>query len=186
MLRRHVATNITTCDRGFYKVVGNFQTLPLHDKKAQHYLCSIITYWWPFRSRFGESEERSKKNKEKKSGLALLIATFMHLRKPYQILIVPLTVWSGMEQGFFFSDFTAVRSERNIKMSHFIIRYLLNSYMLFSIWLYRVMLLAPLAFTMSAGSSSPMVSLMQSAPSGRKHIISSRKTSTVVTHKLEI
>jgi len=58
-------------------------------------------------TRFGESEERSKKNKEKKSGLALLIATFMHLRKPYQILIVPLTVWSGMEQGFFFSDFTA-------------------------------------------------------------------------------
>jgi hypothetical protein len=28
--------------------------------------------------------------------------------KGYQILIIPLTFWSGVEQGFFGADFTAV------------------------------------------------------------------------------
>ena len=56
--------------------------------------------------RFGESEER--RNKDKKSGFELVVATFLHLKKPYQLLILPLTIWSGMEQGFFFSDYTAV------------------------------------------------------------------------------
>jgi len=56
-------------------------------------------------SRFGESQEREKK--EKLSGFQLLIATFRHMLKPYQLLILPLTIWSGAEQGFFFSDFTA-------------------------------------------------------------------------------
>jgi len=56
-------------------------------------------------SRFGESAEREKK--EKLSGVRLLIATSKHMIKPYQILIMPLTLWSGVEQGFFFSDYTA-------------------------------------------------------------------------------
>ena len=42
------------------------------------------------------------------SGMELLAATFKHLRKEYQILIIPLTFWSGVEQGFFGADFTAV------------------------------------------------------------------------------
>ena len=35
------------------------------------------------------------------------MATFKHMTKPYQLLIIPLTIWSGLEQGFFLSDFTA-------------------------------------------------------------------------------
>ncbi len=42
------------------------------------------------------------------SGMKLLVATFKHLKKPYQLLIIPLTFWSGIEQGFFGADFTAV------------------------------------------------------------------------------
>ncbi len=43
------------------------------------------------------------------SGLQLLVATFKHwIFKPYQWLIIPLTFWSGIEQGFFGADFTAV------------------------------------------------------------------------------
>ena len=29
------------------------------------------------------------------------------MTKPYQMLIIPLTIWSGLEQGFFLSDYTA-------------------------------------------------------------------------------
>lgn len=30
------------------------------------------------------------------------------MKNPYQLLIIPLTFWSGMEQGFFGADYTAV------------------------------------------------------------------------------
>ncbi|XP_069973711.1 UNC93-like protein isoform X2 [Penaeus vannamei] len=42
-----------------------------------------------------------------KSGLALLVATFNHMRHPYQLLIIPLTIWSGVEQAFIGADYTA-------------------------------------------------------------------------------
>ena len=29
-------------------------------------------------------------------------------RRGYQLMIIPLTFWSGVEQGFFGADFTAV------------------------------------------------------------------------------
>ena len=57
-------------------------------------------------SRFGEDER--KEGKEKLSGKQLLVATFRHMKKKNQILIIPLTFWSGIEQGFFGADFTAV------------------------------------------------------------------------------
>ncbi len=46
--------------------------------------------------------------KEALTGVQLLIATFRHLRNPFQLLLIPLTMWSGFEQGFFGADFTAV------------------------------------------------------------------------------
>ena len=57
--------------------------------------------------RFGEDER--KEGKEKLTGTQLLVATFRHMKKKNQILIIPLTFWSGVEQGFFGADFTAVR-----------------------------------------------------------------------------
>jgi len=56
-------------------------------------------------SKYGEAAREEKK--EKRSGKQLLVATFKHMEKPYQMLIVPLTFWSGVEQGFFGADFTA-------------------------------------------------------------------------------
>ena len=57
-------------------------------------------------SRFVENEG---KEVGKKSGGQLLISTFNHMKKKEQLLIIPITFWSGIEQGFFNADFTAVR-----------------------------------------------------------------------------
>ena len=57
-------------------------------------------------SRFGENERKEKK--EKKTGFKLLIATFRHMLKKKQLLIIPITFWSGIVQGIFSADFTAV------------------------------------------------------------------------------
>jgi hypothetical protein len=59
-------------------------------------------------SRFGVTDE--KKDKAKLTGLQLLVATFRQMKKKEQLLIIPLTFWSGIEQGFFGADFTAVRA----------------------------------------------------------------------------
>jgi len=40
-------------------------------------------------------------------GCGLLVATFGHMRHPYQLLLIPLTMWSGLEQGYIGADFTA-------------------------------------------------------------------------------
>jgi predicted MFS family arabinose efflux permease len=37
----------------------------------------------------------------------LIMATAKQMTNPYQILLIPLTIWSGMEQGFWGADFTA-------------------------------------------------------------------------------
>ncbi|KAG7155753.1 UNC93-like protein [Homarus americanus] len=44
---------------------------------------------------------------EGKTGLQLLVASFNHMRHPYQLLIIPLTIWSGVEQAFLGADYTA-------------------------------------------------------------------------------
>ena len=57
-------------------------------------------------TRFGITDE--KKKKEKLSGLELLVATFKQMIRKEQLLIIPITFWSGIEQGFFDAEFTAV------------------------------------------------------------------------------
>ncbi|KAK7081147.1 Ion channel regulatory protein UNC-93 [Halocaridina rubra] len=56
-------------------------------------------------TRYGEEERQGSSTG--KSGWDLLVATFNHMRHPYQILIIPLTVWSGVEQAFIQADYTA-------------------------------------------------------------------------------
>ncbi len=51
-------------------------------------------------------------NDEGMSGVSLLIATFKHMLNPLQLLIIPLTMWSGFEQAFFSADFTAVNQNQ--------------------------------------------------------------------------
>lgn len=50
--------------------------------------------------------ENSKE--EKKSPINLLINTLRHLKNKKQLLIIPLTMWSGFEQAFISADFTRV------------------------------------------------------------------------------
>ncbi|KAK4316099.1 hypothetical protein Pmani_012743 [Petrolisthes manimaculis] len=56
-------------------------------------------------TRFGEDERTGSSTG--KSGCELLVATFSHMRHPYQLLVIPLTMWSGVEQAFLGADFTA-------------------------------------------------------------------------------
>lgn len=45
---------------------------------------------------------------QEKSVTELTLATFSHMRHPYQLLLLPFTIYSGLEQQFLSSDFTAV------------------------------------------------------------------------------
>ncbi|CAL4147769.1 unnamed protein product, partial [Meganyctiphanes norvegica] len=55
-------------------------------------------------SKFGGDTTAS--TKPRKSNLQLIVNTFNQMRHPYQILIIPLTMWTGIAQGFFGSDIT--------------------------------------------------------------------------------
>ncbi|XP_014215166.1 UNC93-like protein [Copidosoma floridanum] len=56
-------------------------------------------------SRYGEKQKRNSDSAEL-SGIQLLSATAYQLKKPYQQLLIPITVWIGMEQAFIGAEFT--------------------------------------------------------------------------------
>ncbi|CAG9855697.1 unnamed protein product [Phyllotreta striolata] len=56
-------------------------------------------------TRYGEKQGRRASQPEL-SGIQLLSATAYQLKKPYQQLLIPMTVWIGMEQAFIGADFT--------------------------------------------------------------------------------
>ena len=49
-----------------------------------------------------------KKTSWKLSFMIIIQNYFRHMKNRDQLLIIPLTIWSGIEQGFFGADFTAV------------------------------------------------------------------------------
>ncbi|XP_013773994.1 protein unc-93 homolog A-like [Limulus polyphemus] len=51
-------------------------------------------------------ERESVYFEKKLTGVRLLLATLKHLKNPRQLLLIPLTVYSGLEQAFFLSDYT--------------------------------------------------------------------------------
>ncbi|KAL1516984.1 hypothetical protein ABEB36_000808 [Hypothenemus hampei] len=55
-------------------------------------------------SRYGEKQRRN--SAPDLSGLQLLSATFIQLKKPYQQLLIPITIYIGVEQAFVSADFT--------------------------------------------------------------------------------
>lgn len=92
--------------------IDNFQTSSssIYTLAGIYLACSIcaalvIALFVDPLTRFGEDERRS--DKSHLSGLQLLFATFRQMRTKKQLLIIPLTIWSGIEQGFFGADFTA-------------------------------------------------------------------------------
>lgn len=58
-------------------------------------------------NRYGEKQR--KPDAPDISGIQLLSATAYQLKKPYQQLLIPITVWIGMEQAFIGAEFTQVR-----------------------------------------------------------------------------
>ena len=51
--------------------------------------------------------ESNEKN-SKKSPISMLINTLRHIKNPNQLLIIPLTLYSGFEQAYIGADFTKV------------------------------------------------------------------------------
>lgn len=57
-------------------------------------------------SRYGEKQRRNSSAGGELTGIQLLSATAYQLKKPYQQLLIPITIWIGMEQAFIGADFT--------------------------------------------------------------------------------
>ncbi len=51
---------------------------------------------------------RAKKGVTKQEFLNLALDTLKHVRRPTQLILIPITVYSGLEQGFRGADFNAV------------------------------------------------------------------------------
>lgn len=51
-------------------------------------------------------ERRSNEEKGQRAPWKLLLESFRHMRHKYQMLIIPLTIFSGLEQAFIIGDFT--------------------------------------------------------------------------------
>ncbi|KAG5682264.1 hypothetical protein PVAND_011628 [Polypedilum vanderplanki] len=66
---------------------------------------TIIALFMDPLSRYGE-RRRGSISAQQTSGVQLLAATFRQLRKPNQQLLIPLTVFIGMEQALIGADFT--------------------------------------------------------------------------------
>lgn len=58
--------------------------------------------------RYGEKQRKNDTSREL-TGIQLLSATTYQLKKPNQQLLIPITLWIGMEQAFIGADYTQVR-----------------------------------------------------------------------------
>lgn len=74
---------------------------------------AIIGFFMDPLSRYGE-RRRGSISAQETSGIQLLAATFRQLKKPNQQLLIPLTVFIGMEQAFIGADFTQVNNLKSI------------------------------------------------------------------------
>lgn len=68
--------------------------------------------------RYGEKQRRNSTSQPELTGVQLLAATFTQLRKPYQQLLIPITIWIGMEQAFIGADFTQAYVSCAMGVSH--------------------------------------------------------------------
>ncbi|XP_076370742.1 protein unc-93 homolog A-like [Tachypleus tridentatus] len=68
--------------------------------------CSILSALFVFIFLDPLYRKGEDKNNKARPSLGLLVATFRHLKNPYQILIVPITIFSGLEQAFVIGDYT--------------------------------------------------------------------------------
>ena len=80
--------------------------------KYRYFVKNTLTfssnYLRHFIRRYGEKQRRA--DSQGLSGIQLLSATAYQLKKPYQQLLIPITIWIGMEQAFIGAEFTSVIS----------------------------------------------------------------------------
>ena len=55
-----------------------------------------------------DNYKRISATKKSSFSIDLLVITVKHIPNKYQLLIIPLTLWSGFEQAFLGADFTRV------------------------------------------------------------------------------
>lgn len=54
-----------------------------------------------------EGSTSERKTNKRRENFALLFATVKHMSQKEQLLLIPITIWSGLEQGFFGADYSA-------------------------------------------------------------------------------
>lgn len=86
-------------------------------------------------SRYGE-RRRGSISAQETSGIQLLAATFRQLKKPNQQLLIPLTVFIGMEQALIGADFTQVR---NLHCTRSLLFILLHRHMFLVHWAFIIL-----------------------------------------------
>lgn len=98
-------------------LVGSIVTVISRNLEGfQHFYVVLICYnHFSLGYRYGEKRKGSESAKEL-SGVALLSATLNQCKKPNQQLLVPITVWIGMEQAFIGADFTQVNSLHSLRL----------------------------------------------------------------------
>jgi hypothetical protein len=56
-----------------------------------------------------------------RKSVKLLISSIKHMRNINQLLLIPLTIWSGLEQSYLGAQFSKVRKKLNISITSFFI-----------------------------------------------------------------
>ncbi len=52
-----------------------------------------------------------------RDSVKLLISTIKHMKSRNQLLLIPLTIWSGLEQSFLGAQFTKVKFKKSLNTS---------------------------------------------------------------------
>uniref|UniRef100_T1GHT8 Uncharacterized protein n=1 Tax=Megaselia scalaris TaxID=36166 RepID=T1GHT8_MEGSC len=109
------STNLTLCGANFCSSggSGNIRRPPdneIFEISMIYVACilaavAIIAIFLDPLKRYGEKRKGSQSAQEI-SGIELLAATFRQMKKVNQQLLIPLTVFIGMEQAFIGADFT--------------------------------------------------------------------------------
>lgn len=70
-------------------------------------LLKSFNIYFLFFNRYGENR-RGHESENELTPIQLISATAYQLKKPNQQMLIPITVWIGMEQAFIGADFTQV------------------------------------------------------------------------------
>ena len=94
--------------------------------------CLFVAILLDSLSKMERKHMTSKQEKKEANSFQLIIATFKHIFTPYQILITPISIWSGLSKGFIISDLRAgfiycqFGIKQIVKYSYIVYQYLIT------------------------------------------------------------